>query len=52
MAEQYEGASKKTKRRLKMVERLQEKNRIGQKKCLLVQPDAQWPKVDKILSME
>ena len=52
LAEQYEGASKKTKRRLKMVERLQEKNRIGQKKCLLVQPDAQWPKVDKILSME
>lgn len=53
LAEQYEGASKKMKRRIKMMERMQEKNRIGQgRKYLLVQPDPQWPKVDKILSME
>ena len=32
---------------------MQDKNRIGSnKKFLLVQPNAQWPKVDKILSME
>lgn len=53
LAEEYEGASKKMKRRLKMVERMQEKMRIGQgKKQLMVQPDPQWPKVDKILNME
>jgi len=28
-AEQYEGASKKVKRRLKMIERMQEKQRVG-----------------------
>ena len=35
---QYEGASKKVKRRLKMVERMQEKSRIGgqSKKYMLV----------------
>lgn len=37
MAEQYENASKKMKRRLKMIERMQEKSRIGQgRKYLLV----------------
>jgi hypothetical protein len=40
LADQYEGASKKMKRRLKMVERMQEKSRIGQgKKFILVQPN-------------
>jgi hypothetical protein len=53
MAEEYEGASKKMKRRIKMMERIQEKNRVGAaRKYLLVQPDPQWPKVDKILTME
>jgi len=53
LAEQYEGASKKQKRRIKMIERMQEKFRVGTgRKYLLVQPDPNWPKVDKILTME
>jgi hypothetical protein len=36
MDDQYEGASKKMKRRLKMIERMQEKNRIGQGKKYLL----------------
>lgn len=54
LTEQYEGASKKMKRRIKMMERLQDKTRIGTggKKYLLVQPNPTWPKVEKILSME
>lgn len=35
-----------------MIERMQEKQRVGVKKCLLVQPDQMWPKIEKILSME
>ena len=35
--EDYDGASKKMKRRLRMVEKMQEKNRvITSKKCLMV----------------
>lgn len=37
MAEQYEGASKKMKRRIKMMERMQEKLKVGSaRKYLLV----------------
>jgi hypothetical protein len=38
LGEQYEGASKKVKRRIKMIEKIQEKNRVGAsgKKYLLV----------------
>ena len=54
LAEQYEGASKKMKRKIKMIEKLHDKTRIGQggKKYLLVQPNQSWPKVEKILGME
>jgi hypothetical protein len=53
MAEQYEGASKKMKRRIKMIERMQDKLKVGSgRKYLMVQPDPNWPKVDKILTME
>ena len=38
-AEDYEGMSKKVKRRLQMVEKMQEKNRVLQsKKYVMVQP--------------
>jgi len=51
--EQYEGASKKMKRRLKMAQKMFEKNKVSTvKKYLLVQPDPNWPKVEKILTME
>jgi hypothetical protein len=51
--EDYDGASKKMKRRLRMVEKMQEKNRvITSKKCLMVQPNPIWPRVDKLLTME
>eukprot|EP00347_Sterkiella_histriomuscorum_P013411 403364808 len=53
LEEQYEGASKKMKRRLRMVEKAHEKNRVSTvKKYLLVQPQAEWPRVDKSLKME
>jgi ATPase subunit of ABC transporter with duplicated ATPase domains len=53
MGEQYEGASKKMKRRIKMIERMQDKLKVGSgRKYLMVQPDPNWPKVDKILTME
>jgi hypothetical protein len=53
MAEQYEGASKKMKRRIKMIERMQDKLKVGSgRKYLMVQPDPNWPKVEKILTME
>lgn len=53
LADQYEGASKKMKRRLRMIEKMQEKNRVSTaRKYLLVQPNPNWPKVEKILTME
>lgn len=51
--DQYEGASKKMKRRLRMIEKIQEKNRvIASKNYLMVKPNPQWPRVEKILTME
>lgn len=36
-----------------MVERMNDKNRVLQsKKYVLAQPNAEWPRVDKILTME
>lgn len=52
-AEELEGVSKKMKRRLRMADKMQEKNRVSTvKKYLLVQPNPQWPKVDRSLTME
>lgn len=51
--DQFEGASKKMKRRIRMIEKVVEKNRVNTaKKYLLVQPDPKWPKVERLLTME
>lgn len=50
----YQGVNKKMKRRLKLMEKQMEKNRVNtSKRYLLIQPNSQWPKVDKqLLTME
>ncbi len=41
------------KRRLRMIEKIQEKNKVNTaRKYLLVQPNPNWPKVEKILTMQ
>ena len=49
----YEGASKKMQRRIKLAQKQMDKNKISiVKKYLLVQPNPEWPKAERLLTME